>query len=473
MLSKLATVLTVILVIGTATCISAQEPEAEVIVGEIAFPEKAWGRQNLHFEVTNLTDWLKFLVVETDVKFEDSYATPHRVIRSNFILEPSVQLTINPVLEIPGNYGKMILWVRIFDVVDTLDDMSLGVQLFEQPFQVRFRTPETVLPYFEERLSLPPMVGEHGLLDNEIQRLLLVMLAEGKSLDEIAQLCDADTGYIRVVADDMVGAKLVRVVDGVYQPQVPVIMSDYAAAGRELADRASDQLAALLTENLSGRRDLMDSLARAGIYSNDSANFIEGGTMLYRPYPLVAGFYLWRTLGRIFITGNRPLAIFGMTDPCNAKIGKFTYMVQGGDYYVGHHYYLATDTRSGFVAHFGDQIPEIECRPGFEKRLQARQNVDWSYGTYWSPEALVYDTTLINPMLRRLDKGVEEVVRSVSAELRQLNSDHGHVNLPIGTRYWFWNLTASRTATTLVKAGTLVRSGSGQYRFMEKRSRRR
>jgi len=473
MLSKLATMITVLLVMGTVISISAQEPEVEVIVGEIGFPEKTWGKQNLEFEVTNQTDWLKFLVVETDVTFEGSYVKPHRVTRSNFILEPLATVTIDPELEIPGNYGQMVFWLRIYDVVDTLDDMSLGVQLFEQPFRVKFRTPEAVLPYFEERLSLSPMVGEHGMLDNEFERLMLLMLAEGKTLDEIAQICDAAPGFVQEVSKDMTGAKLLRKVDSGYEPIVPVITSEYAVAGRELADRVSDQLAALLTENLSGRRRLMDSLAQAGVYSNDSANFIEGGSLLFRPYPLVTGFYLWRTLGRMFIMGNRPLDIFRMTDPCNAKIGKFTYMVQGGDYYVGHHYYLASNSRSGFTAHFGDLIPEMECRTGFNRKLQARQNVDWSYGPSWSPEAFVYDTTLINPMLRMLDKGVEEVVRSISAELRQLNSDHGHEGLSIGTRYWFWNLTASLIATKMVKAGTLVRPGNGQYRFMEKREGRR
>ncbi|MCD6250208.1 MAG: hypothetical protein J7J98_07765 [candidate division Zixibacteria bacterium] len=473
MLSKLATILTVLLVIGTVIGVSAQEPEPEVIVGETGFPKNAWGKQNLSFEVTNQTDWLKFLVVETDVKFEGSYATPHRVTRTNFILEPFAKLTVDPELEIPGNYGQMVLWLRIYDVVDTLDDMSLGVQLFEQPFRIKFRTPEAVLPYFEKRLSLPPMVGEHGMLDNEFERLMLLMLSEGKTLDEIAQICDADSGFVQEVSKDMAGGRLIRKVDGVFQPVVSVITSDYAADGRELADKASDQLAALLTDNLSGRRRLMDSLAQAGVFSNDSANFVEGGSLLFRPYPLVVGYYLWRTLGQVFITGRKPLSIFERTDPCNAKIGKFTYLVQGGDYYVGHHYYFSTESRNGSIVHFGDMIPEIECRTGFEKKLQARQNVDWNYGSYWTPEVFVYDTTLINPMLHMLDKGVEKVVRSIAAELRQLNSDHGHKNMTIGIRYWFWNLTATLTATKLVKSGTLVRFGNGQYRLMGKHERQR
>ncbi len=468
---RLATIFVMVLLVGAAAGISAQEPDVEVVVGEISFPKNVWGKQNLEFEVTNKTDWLKFLVVETDVTFEGSYVKPHRVVRSNFILEPSLRISVNPEVEIPGNYGQMVLWLRIFDVVDTLDDMSLGVQLHEQPFRVRFRTPEAVQPYFEERLSLPPMVGSHGTLDNEFERLLLFMLGEGKSLEEIAEICQTDIAFVQETAKGLAGAHLLRPADGVYKPVVPVITSDHAVAGRELADRASDQLAAILTENLSGRRALMDSLARAGVYSNDSANFAEGGTLLYTPYPLVAGLYLWRTLGQMFITGSKPLNIFERTDPCNAKVRAYTYLVQGGDYYVGHHYYLINQSRGGFSAHFGDQIPEVTCRPGFEKKIPARQNSDWSYTTSYSPDAFVFDTMLVNPALRMLDKGVEEVLRSISAELRQLNSDFGHEGLSLGARYWFWNLTASRIVDKMLEAGTLVRPGNGQFRLMEKRER--
>ncbi len=145
------------------------------------------------------------------------------------------------------------------------------------------------------------------------------------------------------------------------------------------------------------------------------------------------------------------------------------YMVQGGDYYLGNHYYSARRTGGGLVAHVGDRIPIVECRPGFDKKLQARQNVDWSLDRSYAPEAFVYDTTLINPMLRLLDRGVEEVLRATGMEFRQLNSDHGHTGLAGGTRYWFWNLAATRTLAKLVEAGTLTRSGNGQYRLMEKR----
>jgi len=466
MLFRFVCSLLILVVAGPSAGIFAQEPE--VIVGEIGFPEHTWGKQKLPFEVTNRTDWLKFLVVETDVGFEDSYVTPHRITRTNFILEPAAKLTIEPVLEIPGNYGRMTLWVRIFDVVDTLDDMSLGRQLFEQPFKIRFPTPEAVLPYFQERLTMPPLVGTHGMFDNEFERLMLILTYEEKSLSEIAEMCQVDIDYVTATAEDMAGTGYLLVSDGAYRPAISVITSGLAKAGRLLADQAADQLAEKITENLSQWPRIMDSLVQAGVYSNDSTNFFEGGTLLYQRYPLVTGLYLWRFLGQKFITDRQPLLIFANTDPCQPKIGRFMYMVQGGDYYNGNHYYSAEASRSDFNAHFGDRIPVVECHPGFEKKFRARQNVDWNYAKEYFPETFLYDTLLINPMLRVLDQGVEEILRTTIGELRQIHKEQGYDGLTLGARYWFWNLTATRTVVKLVESGALIRSGNGQYRLMEK-----
>lgn len=466
MLFRFVCSLLILVVVGPSAGIFAQEPE--VIVGEIGFPEHTWGKQNSPFEVTNRTDWLKFLIVETDVGFEDSYVTPHRITRTNFILEPAATLTIEPVLEIPGNYGRMTLWVRVFDVVDTLDDISLGRQLFEQPFKIRFHTPEAVVPYFQERLTMPPLVGTHGMFDNEFERLMLILTYEEKSLAEIAEMCRVDMDYVTATAEDMAGSGYLLGSDGAYRPAIPVITSGLAEAGRLLADRAADQLAEKITENLSECPRIMDSLVQAGVYSNDSTNFFEGGTLLYQRYPLVAGLYLWKFLGQKFITDRQPLLIFANTDHCRPKIGRFMYMVQGGNYYNGNHYYSAEVLRSEFNAHFGDRIPVVECRPGFEKKFRVRQNVDWNYATEYFPETFLYDTLLINPMLRVLDQGMEEILRATIGGLRQIHKEQGYDGLALGARYWFWNLTATRTVVKLVESGALIRGGNGQFRLMEK-----
>ncbi|MCX6835609.1 MAG: hypothetical protein NTW07_10845 [candidate division Zixibacteria bacterium] len=450
----------------TAANVAAQEPE--VVVGEIAFPQHVWGMQTLPFEVTNNTDWLKFLVVETDGAFEGSYVNPHRVVHTTFILEPLARTTVESKLEIPPNYGQLKLWLRIYDVVDTLDDPGLGTLVFEQPFSIKFHLPETVMPYFQDRISLPPMAGNHGLLDNEFARLMLLLLQENKTVPEIASICQTDTSFVKIVAEQMVSEKYLKKDQDKYSVNVPIINKAYAESGRKLADRISDRLAETIAANLTHRRSVIDSLVKAGVYSGDSTRFVEGGTLLYRPYPLIGGLYLWQVLGQMFIIGSRPLNIFEDTDPCNARIGPYLYLVQGGDYFNGHHFFEA-QPNGGYESRFGDSVPVVTCLPGFEKAYVARESVDWNYPSAYSPDMYLYDSTFINPMLRTIDVGVEPIMLDAMTELRKINSQFYTTDLMMATRYWFWNLTASLTLEKLVAGKAVTRTGNGQYKYMEKK----
>ena len=461
------------LITVTAMTVPAQEPE--IVIGTIGFPERVWGEQTIKFDVTNTVDWVKYLVLETEVSFEDSYVTPHRVRRTNFTAVPGTS-EARAVMEIPPNYGQLTFWVRVYDVVDTLDDISLGTQVFEQPFKVRFHTPEAVLPYFEERLTMPPLVGEHGIFDNEFSRLLLVFAQEGKSVNEIAGICNTTEDYVRARARELISTGYLRRVNDTadvreFEPNIPVITRGYAVDGRALVDSVSVKLADQVTKNLSFRQALIDSLTRDAGFSGDSGAFFEGGTLLYRPFPLVGGLFFWGYLGQKFVTGNEPLEIFKDTDPCRPHLGPLSYLVQGGDYYNGTHYFNAEAAPDAYRAHWSDSIPEIICAPGTtDPRMARLDKANWGYGPGWKGEVHLYDTTFINPMIRHLDVGVEDLMKEAIAGLHELNREYlGTPNVGLGARYWFWNLLATRTLTRLVDEGVLTRTNNGQFRFMEKK----
>ena len=462
---RLSPLILALLLSGFTTAARAEDPE--LIVGEIAFPKRVWGTQPLPFEVTNNTDWLKFLVVETDVTFEDSYVKPHRVVRTNFVMEPSMKIRVEPTVVIPPNYGVMSLRVRVYDVVDTLDDLAMGRVVFEQPFTVRFHIPEAVIPYFQERITLPPLVGNYGLFDNEFTRLMLVLISQKKTLSEIAAMCDADTAYVGEVAADLEGARFTKRAGDTCVTVVPVISQPEAKAGRELSDRIAERLSKKITENLPRRQAVIDSMVRIGVFSGDSTAFMLGGTILYRPYPLIGGLYLWRVLGQKFIIGSRSLEIFQGTDRCNPKIGPYMYMTLGGDYFNGNHYYAAEPRPNGFRADFGDSIPPVECKPGFERKFNVMENIDWNYGKGYNPEPFLYDSTIVNPVLRALAEGTEPILLDAVEGLRKICKEYRPVDLSMAEKYWFWNLTASKTLRMLTDSGVVTRTGNGQYRFEE------
>jgi hypothetical protein len=467
MLGKIMRWLPILVVLGLAS--GAVAEEQEVVVGAIPFPKHQWGSQVLPFDVTNNTDWVKFLIVETEVGFEGSYVNPHRIVRTNFVLEPSTVTKLQSQLVIPPNFGQLTLWIRIYDVIDTLDDMSLGTQVFEQPFKIKFRMPDEVAPYFKERITLPPMVGNYGLFDNELYRIIMVMISEGKKISQIAKICQADSAYIDAVAAELDVERFIKKSGDTCWTQMSVITSEEAKDGRKLADRISDSLAQKITVNLSRRSAVLDSLKTAGVYDGDSTNFSKGVTVLYQTYPLVGGLYLWQVLGQKFIVGSRSLEIYLNTNNCDPRINAYMYMVLGGDYLNGHQYYAATALRSGYSSQFGDSIPGILCKPGFEHKFQLTETVDWNYAKGNNPEAFPYDTTLVNPVLRTIDVGMQPILDSALKELRQISKGYRSSDLPMAVRYWFWNLTASLTLDKMTKSGTLKRSGNGQYKFSEAR----
>ena len=64
--------------------------------------------------------------------FEGSYINPRRVVHQYYPLEPDETKVVKSVVEVPGNYGRARLFVRLYDVIDTLDALLPGQEVFEQ-----------------------------------------------------------------------------------------------------------------------------------------------------------------------------------------------------------------------------------------------------------------------------------------------------------------------------------------------------
>ena len=75
------------------------------------------------------------------------------------------------------------------------------------------------------------------------------------------------------------------------------------------------------------------------------------------------------------------------------------------------------------------------------------------------------DTFLVRPALNALKGDIDSLLVDTYFELKDLAASFGHDKASYGMRYWFWNLTASRTQVKLVQQGVLARRGNGQFRF--------
>ena len=188
--------------------------------------------------------------------------------------------------------------------------------------------------------------------------------------------------------------------------------------------------------------------------------------ILHRLYPTISALLLWWDLGQSFITRSAPLLIYDGTDECNAQIPTYMYAVQGGGYFNGTNFYSLQFNSKRFGISFGDSLPVLECEENFIRVGQQKKNpARFKYASDYHQETFTIDTIVVRPALNALKGDVDSLLVDTYFELRDLATSFGHARASYGLRYWFWNLTASRTQVKLIQQGVLKRRGNGQFRF--------
>jgi len=439
--------------------------EAEVSIGEVSLDKLHWGEQKAIFEVVNHTDYLKFIKVITEITFEGTYLNPSRELTQSFPLEPFQTRTIDPSFNVPPNFGKAKMILRVYDVVDTLDALLSSQLVMEQSFFISFRVPDGLTAYLQNKISMPAMVGQNPAFDSEFSRILLSLLNEGKSVEEIAQIAETKVEIVQDLIGRLVSSGFLKQSNNNILFRFPMISITEAKEVKELSETVSDELAALVVKNLPTYLKVVDSLIAAKAMTTDTNYFMHGGTVLHFEYPMVAGLLLWYDLGQEFIDRLRPLDIFANTNPCHARITNYMYAIEGGDFFNGTNFYNLSMSRKHLVITYADTIPMIECIPGYANRRSLMENSGWWYNSEMPPESFMIDTSLIHTGLRALRGGSEDILKSGQKKLQDIVDKYGHGKYVNNTRYWFWNLTTTRTLDKLIKQGVIKRRTNGLYRF--------
>lgn len=445
------------------TTAPAQSPD--LVVGTIETPNLRWGVQRVTFEIENKSDDVKFVVIETEIKFKGEYLNPVRIAHSYYPLEPQFSRTIKPAVEIPGNYGAATLRIAIYDVVDTLDDLSSAHKVYEQPFFLQFHVAPEVAKYWSERITLPPMVNNSPDFDNEFSHVLPVMLNDGKSPAQVATLCECDTSYVWAVIDRLASHGYFYRNQDTIRVLFPVVETKEAEELKKLADKVSTDLAALLTTNLKGYRGTLDSLVSAKALDPDTNNFLNTGSVLYHDYPMISAMALWYDLGQKFVTGTSPMTVFYGTDPCHARIPPYMYAVQGGDFFNGTHYFDLDIGAQKVQITYGDRFPLLTCPENLSTDTRLAEITDYTFKDNDRFEIFLWDSTTMHPALRTLTKGAVPIITDARDKLLQTATTYGQEKYLRGLRYWLWNLAATQTLNKLSKSGQVSRRGNGQYRF--------
>lgn len=464
-LSVAALLLVMAVVIGG----SAVAQQAEIVVGEITIPSLRWGPQSVKMDVTNNADYHKIVSVITSIEFEGIYLDPAVQYRSNFFVEPGKTTTLAPRIVVPGNYGKADILVQVYDVIDTLDQLLSYQKMAEQPFTIRYALPDELLPYFQEGVSFPPMVSNSLDFNTEFSRLAVVLFNEGKSVQEIADMAQCDTNHVSFFLQELVGREYAHQTEEGIKITFPVITTGEAVEGRAFAEEIADDLTALVETNFPKHTQALKDLAAEGRLDDNADDFMHGGSVLYYTWPTVAGLFFWFDLAQDFINPPRKiLSIYRGTDFCHARIPDYMYAVQGGPYYNGSVFYTLELAHNNMDIVFMDSVPDVGCVQGFEKYSKLMPGVQYGYEEGIEIEPFTLDTIVVNDALQRgLRTGIDELMDRVTTGLTAIAQKHGHDELTVGHRFWFWRLVTSRAMIKLDEKDIIKRRGNGRFRFEE------
>ncbi|MBU8934877.1 MAG: hypothetical protein KOO62_12895 [candidate division Zixibacteria bacterium] len=436
--------------------------EREIFVGEVETPSWEWGEQIVRLEVVNNGSLAKFIVAETEIQFTGEYLNPSRHAQTCYVLAPGDRTWLEPKLIIPGNYGKAQIWVRLYDVVDTLDLILPGQLTYEQPFSITYHLADGMVPYFQDRVLLPPRIRDHPDFDNEFARVLLWLLDEGRTITEIADMAECDTSFVKRNIQICMTRGYVRLDSTGYHLNFPILSADEAHQGSRLANEIGDTLASLIAGRMDAYRGVLDSLVAAGNLPTDTNTFMDGGTVLYHRYPVIGGLALWWDLGGKFISPDQLLEIYTGNDLCNTYSPTYMYAVQGNLAMAGTNFYAASSNSSKI--YFGDRMPDIQCGNKWLRGTR-KGRVRWQYTPKNGPESFIADSTVIRPAVNALTRPADKLLVAAGDRLQTIATSFGHNSLTMGYKYWFWDLVATRALNTLVESDVVTRRGNGQFRF--------
>ncbi len=461
-------VLAVLLTFTTAGCQSMPRDDS-LQIGDIDLSGLTWGERTVPLTVTNPSDYVRYLVISVETQFSDtadSYLAPNRRTVVKDYLVPGEEKTLEPTVFVPGNYGDAEITFRVYDVVDTLDVLMPSYLIAEERLTRSFPAPASVEPYRSHPIRLPPRVGQHPYYDNELSRLMLLLIHEGKGRSEIAQVTGADSVFVNTVLGRLIDRGDVRQDDGQLSLAFAWIGRDQAAEFAEEAEALSDILVERIRSNVDAYWGIVDSLAADSVITTDRNLMMDRGGALYRLYPTIGGLLLWWDLGTQFITRSAPLIIWDRSDLCNSYIPTYMYAAQASDDQVGDHLYVATLSANSYQFIFSDHPPEIICPEDFILRAMRGQRMNERYGEQDRARLIMFDSSLVRPALEALGgEGVYRLLYDTYLSLRDKAAEYGHPRFDYGQRYWFWNLTATKTLDKLVDIGLVSPTHNGIYRL--------
>ncbi len=424
-----------------------------------------WGAQSALFKVTNATEEYKNVVVISRARATSGPLKPVRYTRHSFLMDPQSTREENFPIEIPSTYGNIGLEIEMYDVVDTLDQLVVSQRFYAYKKELDFPVPDALKEILDLNIEVPVMGGKNYAFDNQFGRILGMLLARGKSPDEIAALCQCRPEFVRQYISHLTEEGYVESSEGGFRPRFITIEKAQAEKLLPAIDDAAVSLAAVIAANFKVYDSTLDALAASGKLTRDPHDALDGGAILYHKYPVTLTFLLWNLLGRSFVNESLPFNIFADSDPCNNYMGDFHYLVAGGPGFNGKTFYYQTKNSMGEAIFCGYGDFEVSCPPKFVPAGPQKAVVRWDFRAGNEEYPFIFNTEKMIAPISLLMVDTYKPMETLKKEVETVMAGSSFEKYKRGALYWCWNLVVTEVMDKLTADGTMKKEGAGLYSF--------
>lgn len=440
---------------------------SDLEVGEISLLSKNWGNQTAAFDLNNNSDEYKFVVATSLAKFTTGKFETPRFTKKSFFVEPASQNHFELPVIIPTGYGKISVEISLYDVVDTLDQLFDSQKFKTTSMQLSFDIPQSLKDEVSSDIILPKFVEDNELFDNYFMRAILVLIYEGKTANEIASICGAEPGFITSTIKELQDEGLVSPNGSSFSLDFIVIDSQEVNELRPAIAKTIDQLYGVLKSNLHDYDSCLAAMVADGRLSGDKNDALDMGTILYQKYPVMLGLFLWDILGREFVNNGKPFNIFENSEPCNAKMGDFMYMVTGDSDLKGNSYYYLDYGQTNQIIYCGLGQHNFECQPAYRSVAKRGQKARWGFDNKRPDMVFIYNEDKIREPLSMLLDSTSEYVLELGSQLDKTLAGENYDKYKRGARYWCWDIVVTKLMNKFESDKIIKKEDLGIYRFQK------
>jgi hypothetical protein len=436
---------------------------ADFTVGKAVLSSTAWGAQKAQISLVNQSDDYKIVKFKAEIKYSGSAIETFRGVIKSFIVEPIITSNLELPFEIPGNFGTVNIRISLYDVVDTLDPLLDSQRFFTRDFTHTYPVPEVLKSLVSSTMPMAVFMGQTELFDNFLTRIIIALLYEGRNPDEIARAAGADPGYVSTLVNRLAAAKYLKKNGSSFIPTLAVIDSAAMLKIVPIIDRTVENMYKTIVANIPRYDSTVAAMAASGRLTRDRNDAFDGGSVLYHKHPAVLGLLLWDELGVDFINDGIPFNILERSDPCDAHLGNYAYMVTGTSDRTGHSfYYNSNDAEIGRFQCALTDIP-VACQLRYKGKGDMRDIYDWSFSDMFPPILYSYNPGITTGVLSLLIEEKDRSIAELKTELtRQFALSPNGANMK-AIRLWCWNVVVTDLMKKLELNKIITKEGNGFY----------